>query len=353
MRKRKTPWAALATTTILLCASALAGCGFARSALPFRGAAASVLSAEAPAEQASAPQAEGTAARQSAPASPLDAMLASPRTAAARQLFIPLPELALTRTETWAEKFASHFTDTVRVGENSYSSPNLSLTITRHTVGEAADGSLLTYYVADIYIAEIDCFRTYLAGGSAQEPMTLFAESGAVLAVSGDFESYQIEGTVIRNGALLRHVDSDADVCVLFQDGRIVCYDGGTVDITAVLADAPLQAWTFGPTLVENGQLADNLYTNTYWGAKEPRMVLGYFEPGHYCFVAADGRQYGYSNGASLKTMAEILTALGCQAGYNLDGGGSAFMAFDGQRVNSQSSNRRLGDLLVIAEPET
>ena len=43
-----------------------------------------------------------------------------------------------------AEKFADKYTDTVVVTENSYSSPDLSITVTEETSGNA------TYYLAEI-----------------------------------------------------------------------------------------------------------------------------------------------------------------------------------------------------------
>lgn len=260
---------------------------------------------------------------------------------------------------TWAQRFAQHFSPTVETGDGYYRSPGLSITVTAHTQGSAEEGDLLTWYVADIYLADIGSFQTVLAGGedhgrgSTADPMELYAASGGILAISGDFESYGSGGTVIRNGLLYRDETAYTDVCVLFRDGRLVCYPPGALDLDGLEAgEEPLHAWTFGPTLVENGALSERLYQRESWRAKEPRAALGYFEPGHYCFVVADGRQYGYSNGASLETLAQIFVELGCETAYNLDGGGSAFMAFNGERVNRQSSNRRLGDLLVIGETE-
>jgi hypothetical protein len=62
---------------------------------------------------------------------------------------------------TWAQKFADHFTDTVVATDTSYSSPNISFTIEQKTVGEGRD--TITYYVADIYLADIECFQRYFA----------------------------------------------------------------------------------------------------------------------------------------------------------------------------------------------
>ena len=47
------------------------------------------------------------------------------------------------------------------ITENSYSSPNISVSI--ETVKEEINGHAQIYYVADIYVASLDCFKTYFA----------------------------------------------------------------------------------------------------------------------------------------------------------------------------------------------
>ena len=83
-----------------------------------------------------------------------------------------------------------------------------------------------------------------------------------------------------------------------------------------------------------------------------PRTAIGYYEPGHYCFVLVDGRQEGYSRGMLLPELAKVFEELGCQRAYNLDGGGSAVMTFLHERYSRQSNgaDRPLGDLLLITE---
>ena len=60
------------------------------------------------------------------------------------------------------EKFAEHFTDTVVPTGTSYSSPDLSVGVTQHTFGRRSDA--VTYYVADIYIADLRSFQAEFAG---------------------------------------------------------------------------------------------------------------------------------------------------------------------------------------------
>ncbi len=114
-----------------------------------------------------------------------------------------------------AQKFADKYTDEVIETENSYSSPDLSI-----TVNEVNDGNV-TYYVADIYVRDITCFQTALASdtygsGFRDSIAGMAALKGALLAVNGDYYGNTSEGVVIRNGTIYRANPTDCDVCVLY-----------------------------------------------------------------------------------------------------------------------------------------
>ena len=51
----------------------------------------------------------------------------------------------------------------------------------------------------------------------------------------------------------------------------------------------------------------------------------------------------------TLEQLSRFMQALGCQAAYNLDGGQSAMMWFDGQIVNQPyEGGRRLMDIVYV-----
>jgi exopolysaccharide biosynthesis protein len=70
----------------------------------------------------------------------------------------------------------------------------------------------------------------------------------------------------------------------------------------------------------------------------------------HLAFVVVDGRDTGYSRGVTLPELADIMQALGAQTAYNLDGGGSSTMYFQGEVVNrpSNGGERGVSDILFI-----
>ena len=257
------------------------------------------------------------------------------------------------RTE-WQIKFADKFTDEVVVTENSYTSPEVSITIDTVVLGEGA--AKITYYVADVYVASLDNFKTYTAHGQmnyfdTQPALDMAAEANAIFAISGDFLTYQKSGFLMRNGEIYA-ADRNYSICVLYPDGTMETHDRGTYQIQDILDRNPLQVWSFGPVLLDkNGQTRDSYDVSDAVSFPNPRSAIGYYEPGHYCLVIVDGRQEGHSAGMRIPQLAQVFADLGCTAAYNLDGGGTAVMIFNGKIFSRQSNGGRdLGDILLITE---
>ncbi|MGN1003016.1 MAG: phosphodiester glycosidase family protein, partial [Oscillospiraceae bacterium] len=212
----------------------------------------------------------------------------------------PTPEPVDDRTE-WQKKFAEHFTAEPVLTDHSYTSPEVSVTIETVVTGE--DDKKVTYYVADIYIASMDNFKTYTANNelsyfSTQDVLEMDAAANAIIAISGDFYSYQKTGFLMRNGELYKSDVTYCDLCVLYEDGTMETYERNRYDADEILERGACQIWNFGPALLdENGQVKDSYNVSTTVGYKNPRSAIGYYEPGHYCFVVVDGRQPGHSAG--------------------------------------------------------
>ncbi len=248
-----------------------------------------------------------------------------------------------------AEKFADRFTDSVTVTENSYTSPDISITV------DEVNEENLTYYVADIYVRDIDCFRTALAGdtygsGFRDSIEDMAVLNNALLAVNGDYYGNTTEGVVIRNGVIYRANPTNCDVCVLYYDGSMKVMPGSSFSVEEAVEDGAWQAWTFGPALLDAGgdPITEFASTNRIINAN-PRTAIGYYEPGHYCLVVVDGR--GESSGISLPRLSRLFDTLGCTTAYNLDGGNSSIMVWGNEVINNPSGGgRESSDALLIAE---
>jgi exopolysaccharide biosynthesis protein len=177
-------------------------------------------------------------------------------------------------------------------------------------------------------------------------------ENNALLAISGDYYGNGEDGVVIRNGVLYRSDVNEADVCVLFSNGTMKTYSPEDFDADEVIAEGAWQAWTFGPQLLDgSGNILSSFNTTSYINGTNPRCAMGYVSEGHYVFVVVDGRDEGYSKGVTLSELAQIMADTGCKTAYNLDGGKSAAMVYNGDYVNQPADGgRAISDIIYIGE---
>lgn len=227
-------------------------------------------------------------------------------------------------------------------------------------------------YVADILIKDPAYLKTALAqdtfGMNIKEKTSETAKRvGAILAVNGDFYGANESGYVIRNGVLYRDTvrpsnDSNSDLSyfddlAIMWDGSFVTFDEKDYTAKEVLNKGAKHVLTFGPTLVKKGKIAvdKNAEVGLAWsGQDNPRCAIGYVSKGHYLLIVVDGR-CTKSPGTSLWELADVFCELGAQTAYNLDGGGSATMIFNGKLINTPYTNwdkpsgeRRVSDIVYI-----
>ena len=256
----------------------------------------------------------------------------------------------------WRAKFAGKFTDGEPViTENSYVSANINVTIDIQTIDS------VRYYVADIYVADLKYFRTAFAGANpdvmGDRALTdeIAQQNGAIIAIAGDHcVDNQDTGVVIRNGNSYADNKPSSDQFAMFIDGTMKAYSPEDFNYDEVVAAGIYQVWSFGPMLLQNGQPMTEFNMPDQIGGVNPRAVVGYFEPGHYCFVVVGGRQEGYAEGCTLEQLSRFMyDNLKCAEAYNLDGGRSAEIIFMGQMLNEQASGRRSAyDILYVGEKE-
>lgn len=265
----------------------------------------------------------------------------------------------------WRSKFADKFTDSVVSDHTSYSDADISIRVTRHSYdsgvidtagGHSKYGTNVSYVLADFYVsgpshlATAFAYDTYGIGYS--EPISsMAARSGATLAVNGDSYSnnrHRANGTIIRNGMVYRKEPATDETCVLYRDGTMATFMPDELDPEQLVSEGAWQTWVFGPSLLDSGSARTEFYTWDYIRESHPRTAIGYFEPGHYCLLAVDGRSTS-SRGMFLDEMASLFERLGCQVAYNLDGGSRTAMMFQGSCVNlADHSSRQVSDVIVI-----
>lgn len=251
----------------------------------------------------------------------------------------------------WGSKWLDRFSadDSVVITDHSYRSHDISINIETRKVGDSVA------YIADIYVRYIDNLKSAFAKGqygkNITENTTQIADNNnAILAINGDYYGIRDNGIIVRNYILYRDTPR-ADICSIFYDGTVTVDENSDYDLNAALQNGLYQTMSFGPLLVKDG-VAKTQFSPGILGAN-PRTGFGYYEPGHYVFVTVDGRQDGYSTGMTMLEFGQLFIDLGCTNAYNLDGGQSAMMIFNGEVYNQPYNNGRpTSDIFYIGEVE-
>jgi exopolysaccharide biosynthesis protein len=252
--------------------------------------------------------------------------------------------------------------DAVVLTDTSYADGDVSIEVSTVVTGSGRD--TVTYYVADVELSDATDLRAGFAnnqfGTNITRDTSEIAEYyDAIFAVNGDYYGFRDTGIVIRNGVIYR--DDGARIgLAIYADGTMEVYDETTTTADELLAAGVWNTMSFGPALVDDGEIVDGIEdveVDTNFGnhsiqGEQPRTGLGMIDENHFVFVVVDGRSPGYSDGVTMTEFAEIFVDLGATEAYNLDGGGSATMYFNGELVNNplgEGDERGTSDILYIA----
>lgn len=258
-----------------------------------------------------------------------------------------------TVAETEQENESGSGTETV-VSETSYSDENIQITLTEY---REYDTSI---YVADIVLSSSEYLQTAFAqnsyGRNVTEKTSEIAEGvSAILAINGDYYGSQEEGYVLRNGVIYRDTAASGQSdLVIYEDGNFAIINEEDVTAEELLADGAQQILSFGPALVEDGTVVVSEGDEVGKAkASNPRTAIGIVDDLHYVFVVSDGRTEE-NTGLSLLQMAGFMKELGAVTAYNLDGGGSSTMYFNGEVINNPTTSgqsikeRSVSDIVYI-----
>ena len=237
----------------------------------------------------------------------------------------------------------------------TYSDSKSKITVTQY---RAYDSNI---YVADVEVTDgtsiLSAFANNTYGRNITDTTSDMAEeNNAVLAINGDYYGARQSGYVIRNGVVYRSQGSNGEDMVISKDGSLSFISESDTTTDSLHQKQAWQVLSFGPVLVENGQVA--VSENDEVGmamASNPRTAIGTVAKNHYLFVVSDGRT-SESAGLSLDELANFMKSLGATNVYNLDGGGSSTMVFQGEVVNNPTTNgnkiseRAVSDILYIGK---
>lgn len=236
----------------------------------------------------------------------------------------------------------------------SYSDENISVNISEYYENDTR------IYVADVRLSSAQYLKTAFAKDSYGKNITAStsetaAAKNAILAINGDYYGARESGYVIRNGIVYRSTGSaDTDVLCIYTDGHFEITNSSEKTAEELLEEGVWQAFSFGPALIVDGEISVTKGQEVGKAmASNPRTAIGIIDDLHYVFVVADGRT-SESSGLSLSELASFMQKLGAATAYNLDGGGSTTMYFDGKVINNPTTGgnsikeRNVSDIVYI-----
>lgn len=245
----------------------------------------------------------------------------------------------------------SSTTDPV-ITADSYTDSGMSIKLTEERVADT------TVHLVDIQVTDPQRLRTAFAqntyGRNIKETTSAIAEENqAILAINGDFYGFRSSGFVLRNGEIYRDTaNGDTEALAIDAAGDFSILP----EASTQLSDQQdlEQVLSFGPALVTNSQLSVTEGEEVGQSMNSnPRTAIGQLGEGHYLIVVSDGRTDD-SVGLSLYQLAQVFEEKGATTAYNLDGGGSSTLYFNGKVINqtvggaANDQERSVSDILYF-----
>ena len=221
----------------------------------------------------------------------------------------------------------------------------------------------LTWFEADIWtdIEQGEMLRTTWNDDARRTKVRVDAAETAkkhniVFATNTDYFTYRVDvkngrntGIVVRNGEILYDDPfpeakamnpaymPNLDMVAFMKDGSLEMYRSHEISAKELVEKGAYDVYSFGPYLMKDGRLSQQAYDANE--AKNPRCALGMVEPGHYVYIMVEGRmEKTRSQGITMKELAKLMRAKGCENAINLDGGQTAVLIFMGQQLNKIGS---------------
>lgn len=231
--------------------------------------------------------------------------------------------------------------------DNTYEDDNIKINLTTYREYDT------NIYVADILIEDISLLKSAFANNSygkniVAKTSAIAKNNNAILAINGDYYGVQESGYVLKNGVVYRSTKrNNQQDLVIYKDGTFEIINESDVDINTLLDNGAYNILSFGPSLLINNEVQVSFNTEVGKAmSSNPRTAIGIIDTNHYVFIVSDGRTTS-SKGLSLYELATFGKNLGINTLYNLDGGGSSTMYFNGSVINNPTTNGKISERSV------
>lgn len=270
-------------------------------------------------------------------------------------IYLLLDTLVIPKTHVKVNVVASEEKQTeFKVTDTQYIDENIQIEI------KTFEKDTCTIYVADIILNDAKYLKTAFAKdifgvNILEKTSDITARNKGILAINGDYYSARETGYVFKgNVAYRRYPDSWRECLAIFPNGKFGIYKEKEVALSALEQMNVKDILSFGPVLLKNGEAPETLQNpQRFYATRHPRTAIGIIDDLHYVFVVTSGRT-SEKPGLTLPEFAEFLKTLNVDIAYNLDGGGSSTMYFNGKVINNPSydddvvEEREVSDIVYI-----
>lgn len=206
-------------------------------------------------------------------------------------------------------------------------------------------------YIAKVKLFDPTAFNVVLGKdtlGKLETTSAAAKRKDAILAINGggfytenrNGSTYaQLIGNTVINGKLVEPFNGypgNLFFTGINEKGQVI----GTVPKVEsdILNLKPYQGVSFMPVILRDGKKMD--IPPKWKKTKQPRTIIGKYANDDLIMIVIDGRQGNWSVGISLELLQDKLLKLGVKDAYNLDGGGSSAMYYNGKILNKPSDGR-------------
>ena len=186
--------------------------------------------------------------------------------------------------------------------------------------------------------------------------LTLAERFGGVLTINGDYFNYHNQGIVVRNGEQLRFRPTKyRDALIIDDKGDFTILPAATAEVYNAFEGNVIHAFCFGPWLVKDGVAITNEEVQASEvdigkNKQTQRLALCQIDTLSYMVVCTEGPSGEGSAGVTILQMANLCKELGAVQAYNLDGGNSAAVILNDEKLNNvtNTKKRMVGDCIYF-----
>jgi len=243
--------------------------------------------------------------------------------------------------------------------ETHYEDPSIQISIEKYPWEKTV------CYVARVKIADPTQLRTASAYGFNRKQVAsvkdMAKRMNAVIAINGDYCYYQLSTVgsfLIRQGrTYAERMAEGRDMLLIDDKGDFTIIQDCNYDKFHAINNEKtlINTFSFGPGLIVDGQPLAEGYRAMFNGARErhQRAAIAQVEKGklEYIIAVSEGDMESEGGGLTLHEWSAFLMTLGVENAYNLDGGNSTAIIFNGEKINAiqNKHHRKLSDIIYFA----